>query len=323
MLLSFRVLQLTQTLYTASVFIMYFYQILPARKIPQTYLTYSSEVLLELGQLVEINIRGGLVYAIVIRQIDESLINFDVSKIKPISEVYNFKFAKEALGFLKIFSQNTFNSINLSLGSFLQPLKLVTQKQWKMLPELNTQSHFLDANTPPTQNTDFLLDIGITLRIIYIIRSAIDIDSPHTLLIIFPEKKYLAKVLSELIDSPEIKNLNDKIEIYNYTGDVNKKSKETVWNLISTKSLKTRIVFSTRAGIFLPFSSLTDIILVDEANSMHIQDQNSIYFDTRDAVFLMAQAFAAKLTFVSTLPSIRLYNFYPQNIIDQLELKSS
>jgi primosomal protein N' len=302
---------------------MYFYQILPARKIPQTYLTYASDVELELGQLVEINIRGGLVYGIMIRKIDEALINFDVSKIKPISEVYNFKFTKEELAFLKIFSQNTFNSINLSLNSFLQPLKLVTQKQWKMLSESNTQSQFSSIISPLTQKTEFLLDIGITLRIIYIIRSIVDIDNTHTLLIIFPEKKHLAKVLKEVMDNEQMKILHDKIEIYNYTGDVNKKSKDTVWNLLSSSSPKSKIIFSTRAGIFLPFQNLTDIILVDEANSMYIQDQNSIYFDTRDAVFLMAQAFLAKLTFISTLPSIRLYNFYPQNIIEQLELQSS
>jgi primosomal protein N' len=305
---------------------MYYYQILPSRKIPQIYLTYSSEMELGIGQLVEINIRGGLTQAIVIREISEVKIEFDKSKIKPISEVYNFRFDLNTLGFLKIFSQNTFNSINLSLSPFLQPLKLITQKQWKSLSESNYKSHILELSEKthlPTQKTEFLLDISITLRIIYIIRSAINIDTSNTLLIIFPEKKFLNKILGDVLENPEYKKMiKDKVEIYNYSGDVNKKSKDTIWNLINpeNESLKPKVIFSTRAGLFLPFQNLKEIVLVDEANSMHIQDQNSIYFDTRDAVFLLANAHQAHLSFLSTLPSIRLYNFYPENIMNQLKI---
>jgi primosomal protein N' len=304
---------------------MYYYQILPARKIPQVYLTYSSEFELGIGQLVEINIRGGLTQAIIIREIREVKIEFDKSKIKPISQVYNFKFNQNTLGFLKIFSQNTFNSINLSLSPFLQPLKLITQKQWKSLSESNYESHVLadsEKSELPVQKTDFLLDISVTLRIMYIIRSAINIETPNTLLIIFPEKKYLNKILEEVISHPEFIKLKNKVEIYNYAGDVNKKSKETIWNLINTDQtdLKLKIIFATRAGLFLPFQNLKEVVLVDEANSMHIQDQNSIYFDSRDAVFLLAKAHQANLSFVSTLPSIRLYKFYPENIMNQLRI---
>ncbi|MEM1312231.1 MAG: hypothetical protein AAGF07_02090, partial [Patescibacteria group bacterium] len=143
------------------------------------------------------------------------------------------------------------------------------------------------------------------------------------LLLIFPEKKYLEKILEEVISNHDFQSaLKDKINIHMYAGDTNKKSKEAVWNLINfnndTKKLK--IVFTTRVGLFLPFVNLNNIVLVDESNSMYIQDQNSVYFDTRVAAFLLAQAYQAKLTFLSSLPSIRLYNFYPKNVIKQLQI---
>jgi primosomal protein N' len=80
---------------------------------------------------------------------------------------------------------------------------------------------------------------------------------------------------------------------------------------------KLQIILSTRSGLFLPFTALTDIILVDEGNSMYIQDQNSLYYDTREAIFLISKAFNANISFISPLPSIRLYNMYNKQALDQ------
>jgi primosomal protein N' len=70
------------------------------------------------------------------------------------------------------------------------------------------------------------------------------------------------------------------------------------------------LFFSTRSGMFLPFTSLEKIILLDEANTMYIQEQNSLYFDTRDTVYLLAKSYECSLIYLSTLPSLRLFQNY-------------
>ena len=52
------------------------------------------------------------------------------------------------------------------------------------------------------------------------------------------------------------------------------------------------------------------MILIDEANSFHIQEQNGLYFDSREAVFLLHKSANCHLDFVSKLPSVRFQNFY-------------
>ena len=111
-----------------------------------------------------------------------------------------------------------------------------------------------------------------------------------------------------------------------YSGSVNKKSKDCIWSLINflkQDANRVQVIFSTRSGIFIPFCNLGQIILIDEANSVYIQDQNSIYYDTRDAVFLLSSVFGSNLNFISKLPSIRLYNSYSNELLIQNLTKST
>lgn len=297
---------------------MNYYQILSTRKVPQKFLTFSHEDILPKGQLVDVNIRGTALKGIVMSKIENDNV-FDIDKIKPISKIPPFIFNSFQINFLLSFTQNTFNQINTVFSGFLKPFSILTQKQWQSLlaSNLNTNLEFESENKLNLE-VNFILDMYITLRIIYIIRTIINNKHKSTTIIIFPEKKYLEKTMLELESSTEFKELAKDIEIYTYSGDANKKSKLTVWNLISPENINPKIIFSTRAGLFLPFQKLNEIILIDESNSMYIQDQNSLYFDTRDAVFLMSKSYGANLTFLSTLPSVRLFNFYNKEVVEQI-----
>ena len=79
------------------------------------------------------------------------------------------------------------------------------------------------------------------------------------------------------------------------------------------ENYKIRLFWGTRSALFLPFENLVQIILIDEANSFHIQEQNSLYFDSREAVFLLHKSANCHLDFVSKLPSVRFQTFYQQN----------
>ncbi len=300
--------------------IMNYYIVLPSKKIPQPYLTYKYTEELEVGRIIEVNVRNASVWAVVLKKVDVSSLKFDESKVKEIENKLPVILGEQNIKFLYAFSQNTFNTLNTVLNSFLQPFKLLTKKQWS---ELSSKQVELAQNTPPASGSGFnvLFDLNIytTLRIIYIIRSHLN-TTKKRILLVFPETKHINRFLDELTNQQDFTEIKKKLDIFIYTGSPDKESKKTVWSILNQNS-KTTIILSTRSGLFLPFNKLDEIILVDEANSFHIQDQNQIYFDTRDVIYLMAQSFQSKLTFLSTLPSIRLYNFYQSEVFTQFKEK--
>lgn len=267
-------------------------------------------------------------------------------EIKEITRIFPFRISNQQIEFLQSFTTNTFNSPNDIWSSIFQPFKLLTKKQIlelemnlyknsKKTTSINSKLEELEENASNSSSMkstsvktapiiDFVLDSDILIRIMYIIRSLhssdrkeiehLKLEINKQVLIVFPEKKYLDKLLSEFKILAKSKGLEKEIEILKYTGEVNKNSKETIWSLIENKlsnsKIKKQIIFTTRSGIFLPFKNLSDIILIDEGNSLYIQDQNSLYFDARDAIFLLHKAFLSNLTFISTLPSLRLHSFY-------------
>lgn len=314
-------------------------------------------------------------------------------EIKEINKILPIKLSIEQIQFLKIFSDNTFNSLNDTWDALTISFGLLTNKQWQNLENISNLSHKqikvelsnYESLITKTSNTnqkaqnepiiedkknpdfpkkqiltninkispkvEFLIDLDVKVRIMYIIRSLIgpfqaisstsDISNNKLfhkqLLIVFPEKKYLNKIYKYLnIEITKDKKLSEYIEFLYYASEPTKKPKECIWSMLNFKNVtattvslqepqnnnnyttsKLQIILSTRSGIFLPFTNLTDIILVDEGNSMYIQDQNSLYYDTREAIFLISKAFGANITFISPLPSIRLYNMYDKQALEK------
>ncbi|MFM7853278.1 MAG: hypothetical protein ACKO96_15485 [Flammeovirgaceae bacterium] len=248
--------------------------------------------------------------------------------------------------FLKLFSRNTFNSINISGESLLQPLKLLTNKNWQELEVFkanNSQLENADLGVKNTINissktslnkdkqptSEYFAERDISLRIMYIIRSLIQnlkkINSSKQILILFPEKKLLDKVLSEFKElvskfkfesEVEANKFNDLIEIFSYSGDISAGSKKTVRNLLIDQKPDLKVIFATRSGLFLPFTDLQEIVLVDEGNTFYIQEQNGIYYDARDVAYFLSIIFKLNLNFVSQLPSSRLYESYLNKFSD-------
>ena len=240
------------------------------------------------------------------------------------------------------FSANSINTLNDS-----QSLQNSTFIEDKVL-EVISKNITISDDQIITPKVEFLIDLDIKVRIMYIIRSLMGTIQiayksfkegiNKQLLIVFPEKKYLNKIYKYLqTEIAKDKELSIIIELLYYASEPTKKPKECIWSMLSLKSVKTssgssqttqiqdlninssklQIICSTRSGLFLPFSNLTDIILVDEGNSMYIQDQNSLYYDTREAIFLISKAFNANISFISPLPSIRLYNMYNKKTFEQ------
>jgi len=147
------------------------------------------------------------------------------------------------------------------------------------------------------------------------------------------EKKTTSKTTSKLgnkkIEKQKIseKKINQNYQNLETQNKIKTQSKN--WKSIKTQNLnenlenenpeilenkyKLRIIWGTRSALFLPFNNLVQVILIDEANSFHIQEQNSLYFDSREAVFLLHKSTNSHLDFVSKLPSVRFKNFYQKD----------
>jgi primosomal protein N' len=363
---------------------MYHYAVLTEKLLPISFLTYSSEENLAIGQLVEVPIRNSLEKGVIFQQsrvdtqnqssgevnepdsLHKSSVdiqnpqNIDNEKypylgvkssdlgvvvpssksntnnsepeistlpkyeIKPIANIFPFQFQHENLNFWKSLAFNNFSNLNRVLEAALESLDLLTKADWKILTEKynnkisakssgevnepKPQSQELSKN----QNNQFVPklqylsnkdsevegDIDIVLRIMYLIRS---VEYKNTL-IIFPEIKLLKNWLHRI----NLKQFSD-INVYTFTSGKDKQSKIAIKSLLleNDENSKKKVYFTTRAGLFLPYSKISAIILADESNSMHIQEQGGLYFDSRETVYLLASGFKSDLYYQSNFPSVR------------------
>ncbi len=327
---------------------MNYYQILPEKKLPIDTLTYKSDKDFIPGQIVLINIRNTEVFGVVISQ--NNTLKGDLSNIKPVSGTFPYILSSNQMDFIKNMANNTFNSPNILFESVVNPIKVINQKNTKNLSEsIYEGQNITDIENkqggdkrPP--NLEFILDSELLIRIRNIIRISISsylklsYKSPLqdiNILVVFPEKKILDNFTQnkENFTFPNLSTDANLINIYKYKAERRKSDQETIINIIKTSPYfsytnqdskqRINIILSTKAGIFLPFSSINKIILVDESNSFYIQEQNSLYYDTRDACFLLSKSFNCDLDFISTLPSIRLSNFYSESVLNKISTNYS
>jgi len=294
---------------------MNYYQVIPAMKLPYDYLTYASAETIERGQIVRIPVRKKLQYAVVIKK--QNNLDFDPKLLKFIESTTPFKLSDNQINFLHIFSFNTFNKLGLSSLLFIQPFKILPKKIIDTL-DIQTKSQSPDVNKGDNNGinkqfipkVDYIIDYNITVRIRYIIRS---IKYTNSVLFLFPEQKWIDKAIKDLTGSGI-----DMTQIHIYTGKKDAHSKKTVQRLLNGDRI---IVFGLRSSLFLPYNSLDAIFCIDEGNPFYIQEQNSIYYDTREVVFLAAQSFQTSLTFISNLPSIRLHRIASEKRLDDNTIK--
>jgi primosomal protein N' len=307
---------------------MNFYQVIPEIQLPSVFLTYQSPEDYDQGRVVLVPVQNRLHLAVIWKKLDpDSTFGYHLKNIKnPLPYWLNV----QQLNLVSLFWQNSFNSFNLIINSFLQPLSLLTQEQKNQLLNVlkvskqNNQNNqeILISQESSNYLVNYEFEINIWMRIMYLIRNAL--YKNKNMLIIFPEYKMLDKIFRQ------IKSEEPDLPIFVFTGQQSTANNQLVFNLLQSKATRAtsskpqpnssshaQIVFGTRSSLFLPFQTLDEIILVDEANNMYIQEQNSLYFDTREAVFLMSKAFSANLTYLSTLPSSRLYNFYSEKGLKQ------
>jgi primosomal protein N' len=149
----------------------------------------------------------------------------------------------------------------------------------------------------------------------------LEAGSPQTILILAPEKKLIESLFPELQQLILSENVN--VEMKLFYGDKSKSSRDAIMSVLDSDNKTHTIIFGTRSSLFLPFKSLTSILLLDEANSLHIQEQNGLYFDAREIAYMLSEVFSASLYFISRVPSIRLHSLYNSKDIENYLLKDT
>lgn len=286
---------------------MKFYQILINKRVPYSVLTYKSKEILETGQIVSCNLRKKLVYGVVVKM-SESEHVLDPEKVSEIQDIFPYKFSAQQMKFHEIFSFNTFNDIHNTLDAFLQPIISLNQKQqYSLKNSINEVKKSLQKpNIKENKKVQYIISPQTVLRIRDIIRISILNNKNAQILIVAPEKKLIDSILSDL----EIYSSEMEVSCLEFYGDKSKSSRETTMKCILNKTKNPQIIIGTRSSLFLPFTGLDSVILLDEANSLHIQEQNGLYFDAREVCFLLSEVFQTNISFISRVPSIRLHSFY-------------
>lgn len=299
---------------------MFLYRVAPDSKIPSTWLTYSSASELPVGQLVQIPLRARSATGLIMEQVQGA--NFDV---KSVGEVLPVVLPSLYMRFLHLFSFNTLNDYNNVISVVTGWVSKLSQKQIKQLDteyqekKKNFSELITETQNGKTKSIDYSISKEQWFRIRVIIRSLIKakgspVATQKNILILFPEKSMIENYI-HLIE----KEFNDQCSVSQFSGDGTASSRSTLVSVLTShNSHPTHIICSTRAGCFLPFTHLEAIIVTDEANHMYIQEQNGVYYDTRDSSYLLSQVYSSELFFVSSLPSIRLYNFNSKKVFGDM-----
>jgi primosomal protein N' len=302
---------------------MYEYSVIVTQKTNLPYLSYYFDEDLEIGQVCYVDLRNRIGFGVIINKtkIESKNIN---PKIKSISKFFPFVISQNQINLIKNISFNTFNGYSAIWNAMSKPFENLAQKDVMILKEYYTKSlkisesnieKYNDKINKKTSNSFSLkyeLYTDITLRIMDIIRTSINTN----VLFVFPEQKQLDYVLDVINHNQEfqtfLKSYNQEILIYN--GKKTKSNNQTVLKIITHNTNK--IIFGSRASLFLPFQSLNHIIIVDESNSMHIQEQGGFYYDSREIAYLLGFNYLTSLLFISKVPSIRLHKMNSEGFLD-------
>jgi primosomal protein N' len=188
---------------------MYLYRVVPEVKVPSTWLTYSSQTPLTIGQLVYIPLRTKTVLGLVI-----DTVQGEYAEAKSVGELFPIVLASNYLRFLYLFSYNTLNDYNNIIAIVAGWMSKLNQKQLKILSaeyQLLTQvtnsseNKNIEAKNPNTKSIDYSIVKEQWVRIRVIIRSLISDERsdpkspPKIILVLLPEKSQLSATKDQLV----------------------------------------------------------------------------------------------------------------------------
>ena len=257
---------------------------------PFEHLTYSSATELNIGTVVQVEIKSVILFGIVISQ--SNLRVEQIKNLKSITKLTPYTINNTQLEFLNKISFLTFNSLSNLLTLALKPYENLVDSKIDF-----EESNIIKPGTI-TPKLDYIISKDWTSQIITKIAQY---ENGNNILILFPEKNILTKIHKELSSIIQDK----KILIHNINTTSEKKLASIYQPLLSgTKSENINIILANKNTIFYNLNNIHELIIIDEANPSYISEHR-IYFDAREVAFWASKIYKFNLTFISTLPSVR------------------
>ncbi|MFH1790066.1 MAG: primosomal protein N' [bacterium] len=272
-----------------------FCKVIPVRRMPRQldYLIYALPKNLQtqakVGQLVEIPLQKHAIFGL-ISEIGDKLID----KAKNIKAVNKIIFnepaiSKEQLAFLLEMSDFYGVSPGILVKMNLLPLKKT--KLAKVEIEKSKDTSSVGLMKRPSAYT------YLTEQDLY---NYLKKNSPYKkqILVIVPETK--------MIDGIAINKECEKITA-RISSEIKEKDFFQLW--LDIRNKKKNIIIGTRSALFLPFTNLREIFMVDESNPSYKSWDQSPLYHTRDAIFFLAKSHSASVHLLSHTPSVETYYF--------------
>lgn len=305
------------------------YNLYVSKNTPFNTLTYSSDNILVRGQVVKAGIKSTEYLAVVEGEYCEDI---EIKNLKGVGEQLPYKLSSQCMEAIEKISFLTFNSPSSLMMSTLKHFDILLERALSKkdfilpLPDLKGKSKVDNTGVP---SIEYYIEIDWSLRIMVIIRSILSLfkqryNSTYNILIISPDVNIKNREMNNCLKvTPD---LQANIDIYDLTATSVKKLCDiiipTFYNLKNIKlsnnievapAPKINIFFANKYSLLNDLINIDHIIILDEANPTYISE-SKIYFDTREVGYMVSNIYNIPLTFISTLPSVRFYDFAKESL---------
>jgi len=273
-------------------------KVVPIRRLPKAlseldYLVPEDlQEKVRIGQLVRIPFRNSEIHGIITK------IDISPDQKRKIKKIISLvwqepSLSEKQLNFLREISEFYNTPLGFVFQSSMLPLKKTKLKKVNIIPQ-KSQPH-----SPKIKPT--LSIYNSTQEKKDIIQKHIDREGQT--LIIMPEVSSATEMLDILKDYKDIAIIHAEIG-----------EKELFENWVKVRNNETKIVISTRRGIFLPWYNLKSIILDSEGSFYHKNPEMAPRIHNREAALMLAHAHSAALFLTDHTPSVDSWYFAKMGI---------
>lgn len=285
-----------------------YFLIAPATKAYQgrEYLTYHSEKMLALGQLVDIKIRGKNYMGVVMKKVSKP--TFNTTKTEIINNTLILpKSHLQLLEWMRNYYPGSVGSITLHFApSFLSKIKndknqenttserfslpklpLLTSEQKNVLANVSDGSQLLHGETGSGKTRIY---VELAKQALQQRKSAVILTPEISLSA--PLQKYFEEIFSK-----------DKVIISH--SNLTQKQREAVWKriLFSNEPL---VIIGPRSALFLPLANI-GLIVIDESHDQAYKQESAPYYSALRIASKLASIHNSRLLFGSATPAISEY----------------
>ncbi len=287
---------------------MFYYQVTLLKSSAPT-LTYHSEKLLEIGQLVNVPVHSKVKLAMVLEEVEKPTA-FETSEISEILDEY---YSCTQIEIAKFISSYYFSSLGEALALFV-PFRRVLFSTHQILEQkdgaLKTAPYSLPTLSQEQQKAcdalvkkDKALLFGVTgsgKTEIFIHLMAKTIEEGKQCIFLMPEISLTPQMESRLK-----KYFGKRIVMWH--SKLTKKRKEAIVEQIYNNEID--IVAGARSALFTPLSSV-GLIIVDEEHDDSYKSMMKPRYHARDMAVYMASKLNAKVVLASATPTLSSYHKY-------------